>query len=131
MEGWDFKFCMCVYNEVQQRSSNGHLPILGSFWEKWQKLHKEQIIGKLGLMLRSHPAWVLKIRTHLYLFYELLKFYSKELVSGLSEFFRKKSTFFFGHMIHQNSLEFPQDYEYAIQKILRSLVLELLPKNGN
>ena len=62
-------------------------------------------------------------------FYELLKFYSKELVSGLREFFRKKN--FFLHMIHQNSLEFPQDYEYAIQKILRPLVLELLPKNGN
>ena len=64
-------------------------------------------------------------------FYKGLKFYSKELVSGLSEFFRKKSTFFFWHMIHQNGLEFPQNYEYAIQKILRLLVLELLPKNGN
>ena len=46
MEGWDFKFCMCVYNEVQQRSSNGHLPILGSFWEKWQKLHISVTIEK-------------------------------------------------------------------------------------
>ena len=36
-----------------------------------------------------------------------------------------------GHIIHQIGLEFPQDHEYAIQKILRSLVLELLPKNGN
>ena len=49
-------------------------------------------------------------------FYELLKFYSKELVSGLSEFFRKKSTFFSGHMIHQSSLEFPQDLRICNQK---------------
>ena len=61
-------------------------------------------------------------------FYELLKFYSKELVSGLNELFRKKSTFFSGLMIHQNSPEFFQDYEYEIQKILRPLVLDLLPK---
>ena len=64
-------------------------------------------------------------------FYKPSKFYSKELVSGLSEFFRKKSTFCFGNKIHHVGSEFPQDYEYAIQKILRSLVLELLPKNGN
>ena len=31
-------------------------------------------------------------------------------------------------MIHQNGPEFPQDHENAIQKILRPLVLELLPK---
>ena len=37
MEDRDFKFCMCVYNEVKPRSSNGHLPILGSFWEKMVK----------------------------------------------------------------------------------------------
>ena len=44
---------------------------------------------------------------------------------------RKINFFFIGHMIYQIRLEFPQDYEYAIQKILRPLVLELLPKNGN
>ena len=34
-------------------------------------------------------------------------------------------------MINQNGQEFPQDHENAIQKILRPLVLELLPKNFN
>ena len=34
-------------------------------------------------------------------------------------------------MIHQIYVEFPQDHEYAMQKILRPLVLELLPKNSN
>ena len=50
---------------------------------------------------------------------------------GTYENFFEKNQHFFGHMIHQIGLEFPQDHEYAIQKILRPLVLELLPKNGN
>ena len=41
---------------------------------------------------------------------------------------RLKSTFFSGHMIHQIGLESPQDHEYAIQKNLSPLVLDLLPK---
>ena len=45
---------------------------------------------------------------------------------GHKEIFRIK--IFFGHMIHQIYIEFPQDHEYAIQKILRPLILELLPK---
>ena len=42
---------------------------------------------------------------------------------GLREFFRKKNQhFFLGHMIYQIYVEFPQDHEYAIQKILRPIV---------
>ena len=46
MEGRDFKFCKCVNNEVEQRYGNGHLPFLGSFWEKCQKLHISVTIEK-------------------------------------------------------------------------------------
>ena len=66
-----------------------------------------------------------------FLFYSYLKFYSKELASGLREIFRKNRHFCLGHVIHQNSPEFSQDSEYAIQKILRPIVLELQWKNGN
>ena len=49
MEDRDFKFCMCVYNGVDQRSCNGHLPILGSFREKCQKVQfYVKIHWKLG-----------------------------------------------------------------------------------
>ena len=50
---------------------------------------------------------------------------------GTENFFERNRHFCLGHMIHQNGPEFPQDHEYAIQKILRPLVLELLPKNDN
>ena len=40
------------------------------------------------------------------------------------KFFRKNQHFF-GHMIHQIYVEFPQDHEYAIQKILRPILPEL------
>ena len=63
-------------------------------------------------------------------FYELLKFVGNWSLD-LTIFFRKNRHFCLGHMIHQNGPEFPQDHEYAIQKILRPLVLELLPKNDN
>ena len=46
----------------------------------------------------------------------------KGFVSGLREFFRQKNQQFFRHMIHQIYVEFPQDHEYAIQKILRPIV---------
>ena len=60
------------------------------------------------------------------------KFYSKELALGRGEFFREKNQhFFFGHMIHEIGLEFPQDHDGIIGFSLRPLVLELLPKNGN
>ena len=52
-------------------------------------------------------------KVFLYFLYEFLKFYSKEMVSELSEFFRKKSTFF-GHMIHHIYVEFPYDLEYGL-----------------
>ena len=49
MEDRDFKFCMCVYNGVDQRSCNGHLLILGSFREKYQKVQfYVKIHWKLG-----------------------------------------------------------------------------------
>ena len=39
-------------------------------------------------------------------------------------FFRKKNQYFyFLHMIHQIYIEFPRDYEYAIQKIFPNLTL--------
>ena len=63
-------------------------------------------------------------------FLKALKFYSKELVSGLSEFFRKKINFFL-HMIHLTGVECPQNHDYAFQEILRPILLELFPKNGN
>ena len=50
---------------------------------------------------------------------------------GTQRIFSKIIEIFFGHMMHQIGPEFSQDHEYAIQKILRPLVLELFPKNGN
>ena len=42
--------------------------------------------------------------------------------------FSKNIDTFLGHMIHEIGPEFSQDHEYAVEKILRPLVQEFLPK---
>ena len=52
-------------------------------------------------------------------------FYSNELFSG-------KNRHFFGHMIHQIYVQYAQDYEYAIQKIVRLIPTpRVIDQNGN
>ena len=43
------------------------------------------------------------------------------MVSGLREFIKKKQVFL--DMIHQLYVEFPQDHEYAVQKIQQLIIL--------
>ena len=40
----------------------------------------------------------------------------------LEKFIEKNQHFLHGHIIHQIYVEFPQDHEYVIQKILRPIL---------